>query len=275
MKSIFYPVIAGFFFLFLNGCAVKKTADINYQAESASNSETLNVFSPKATQDKKLPVLIFVHGGYWNSGSKDTYGFFGRNFAKKGVVTVIPDYTLSPNANYDDMATQIAQAVRWTEENIAEYQGDPEQIFVSGHSAGGHLVALVATHPKYLRSDNTIAGVILNDAAGLDMYGYLQKNPPTTKHNYITTWTEDPSTWKEASPMYFLSEETPPFKIYVGSKSYTSIITSNDLFLKELKKFQPTVPFTILTKKHVPMMTQFLFPWNDRYEEIIDFIATH
>ncbi|OAB81861.1 alpha/beta hydrolase [Cochleicola gelatinilyticus] len=272
MKSFFFPVYAGLLFVLLNGCAVKKTSNIDYQNERGINSETLNVFSPKATQDDNLPVLIFVHGGYWNSGNKDTYGFFGRNFAKKGVVTVIPDYTLSPKANYDEMATQIAEVVRWTEANISHYKGDPKQIYVSGHSAGGHLVALVATHPKYLKTNNTIAGVILNDAAGLDMYGYLQKNPPTTEHNYISTWTKDPAVWKEASPIYFLSEATPPFKIYVGSKSYTSIIESNARFLKTIENFQPNISFTTLTKKHVPMMTQFIFPWNKRYKEIINFM---
>lgn len=259
----------------LYNCASKKIKNIPYSqlvAKSSFNSQpTLNVFMPKKGNALN-PVLIFVHGGYWESGKKETYGFLGRNFAKRGIVTVIIDYTLSPHANYNDMAQEVAQAVIWTKAHISEYKGNDNAIFLSGHSAGGHLVALVSTSPDYIENKNDIKGVILNDAAGLDMYSYLQKYPPTEEHYYKTTWTEDPAQWKAASPIYFLNEKMPPFKIYLGKKTYESITVSNNDFLKALKEYQPNVSFKILNKKHVPMMTQFFFPWNDRYDEIISFI---
>jgi len=269
-------MIIGSFFL-LSSCAVKKHKDISYlETATASENETpkLNVFTPRNTA-KKLPVLIYVHGGYWNSGNKDIYGFFGRNFAKKDVVTVIPSYTLSPNANYETMTQQIAQVIQWTKDSIANYNGDPDQIFVTGHSAGGHLVALATLDKKYGVESNTVKGIILNDAAGLDMYTYLQNNPPTTKHNYNVTWTKEPATWKDASPMYYLDKDAPPFLIYLGSKTYPSIINSNERFLEALKPFQPTVEPIVLKKKHVSMITQYLWPWNDRFDEIKNFIEQH
>lgn len=262
--------------LLLSSCASIKHQDISYLKETNTTKEqpTLNVFSPRNSKYENTPVLVFVHGGNWNSGDKKTYGFLGRNFAKKGITTVIVGYTLSPDANFDTMANQVGQAVMWTKNNIANYKGDPNKIFLTGHSAGGHLIALVGTSYKYVTEKNLIKGIILNDAAGLDMKHYLEEFPPTVKDDYLTTWTNDPDQWRYASPIYFIDERTPPFKIYLGSKTYPSITTANERFLKELHNFQPKVEPIMLNKKHVPMMTQYIFPWNKRYNEIIDFMES-
>lgn len=260
------------FFSFTN-CASKKYKNVSY-IENSSDKEkaTLNIFTPRNKKFKNNPVLIFVHGGNWNSGDKKLYGFFGRNFAKKGITTVIMGYTLSPKANYDDMAKEVAKAVEWTKNNIANYNGDPNSIFLTGHSAGGHLVALVATNPKYLKDNSIIKGVILNDAAGLDMKHYLEEFPPTNADDYLTTWTDKPENWKDASPIYFLDKNSPKFMIYTGSKTYESIKVSNERFLTKLHEFQPNVKPIVLNKKHIPMILQYFFPWNNRFDEIKKFI---
>ncbi|MEC4005708.1 alpha/beta hydrolase [Flavobacterium sp. SUN052] len=262
--------------LFMTGCASKKFKNVDYlENKIAEKNPTLNIFKPRNSKFKSNPVLVFVHGGNWNSGDKKLYGFFGRNFAKKGITTVIVGYTLSPNATYDEMAKQVAKAVEWTKENISKYNGNPNQIFLTGHSAGGHLVALVATNPKYLKDKSIIKGVILNDAAGLDMKNYLEEFPPTQEDNYNTTWSNNPQTWEDASPIYFLDKDTPPFMIYTGgSKTYQSIQVSNERFIKKLQKFQPAVEPIVLNKKHVAMMTQYFFPWSNRFDEIVEFIKS-
>ena len=163
-------------------CSSKKITDVSYLKSSevsTSDNPKLNVFVPRKSIVDKVPVLIFIHGGNWNSGRKGIYDLLGRNFASKGIITVIPGYTLSPNANYDLMAEQLAEAIKWVKNNIDKYGGDPNQIFVSGHSAGGHLGALAVMNPKYNIDPKSISGIILNDAAGLDMNHYLEGNPPT------------------------------------------------------------------------------------------------
>ncbi len=259
--------------LVISSCATTKVKNIEYlnPSDTIEDKPTLNVYSPRKVEEKK-PVLIYIHGGNWNSGSKELYWWFGRNFAKKEVVTVIPGYTLSPEANYDTQTQQIAKAIQWTIDNIADYGGDNSKIYVTGHSAGGHLGALAVMNPKYEIEERKISGIILNDAAGLDMHNYLTKNLPTEEDNYITTWTKDPEVWKEASPIYFISEATPPMMIYVGTKTYPSIKEANTRFLGKLHKVQPAVAPIYLDKKHVPMITQYLFPWSDRFKEIIDFL---
>ncbi|WAC02246.1 alpha/beta hydrolase [Lacinutrix neustonica] len=263
--------------LICSSCASRKFEDVLY-LEKVPNEESLklNVFQPRHTKDSKpMPVVIFVHGGYWAEGDKDIYGFLGRNFAKHDVVTVIPSYTLSPKANYDTMAKEIAKAVEWTVNNIEEYHGNPEQIYLMGHSAGGHLIALISTNPRYLKTPEVIKGVILNDAAGLDMYTYLQNHPPTAKYHYKTTWTTDPEQWKKASPLYFVDEKAPPFLIYIGKKTYASIKKQNAVFIDKLNEFQKEIQPIYLDKKHVPMMSQYFFPWTKRYDEILSFINTN
>ena len=269
-------VIVLFSVFYISSCASQKTTDISYLKNSkalVSSFPELNVFQPKNA--KKSPVVIFIHGGYWNEGNKGIYGFLGRNFAKKDVVTVIPNYTLSPKGNYNTMAQEVAAAIAWTYKNIDTYNGDPDQIFLMGHSAGGHLIALVGTNPKYLEDISLVKGIVLNDAAGLDMYSFLKKNPPTKYHDYDVTWTDSEANWKDASPIYFLSEKAPPFLMLVGTKTFPSIITQNKAFVKELNKYQPNVQIKYLPKKHIAMMSQFFLPSNKNYKEIIDFINTH
>jgi len=263
-----------FFVLLASSCAVKKYENLSYLETKTDDKEspTLNVFTPANSKSQNNPVLIFVHGGNWNAGDKKLYGFFGRNFAKKGITTVIIGYKLSPKANYDEMAMEVAKAINWTKLNIANYKGDPKAIFLTGHSAGGHLVALVGTSPKYIQDKTIIKGIILNDAAALDMKYYLEKNPPTQEDDYLTTWSADPEIWKAASPIYFLDKNTPPFMIYLGTKTYQSIKDGNARFLERLHVFQPEVKTIILNKKHIPMVTQYFFPWNNRFDEIKTFI---
>ncbi len=128
----------------------------------------LDVYSPKGR--KNCPVLFFVHGGGWVLGGKDDvlgiygYGTVARCLAERGLVVVLPNYRLSPGVRHSEHIRDIAHAFAWTCENIGRYGGDPERIFVGGHSAGGHLVALLATDLTYLktvgRDTHDIRGVI-------------------------------------------------------------------------------------------------------------------
>ncbi|MAW94400.1 MULTISPECIES: alpha/beta hydrolase [unclassified Leeuwenhoekiella] len=259
--------------ILITGCASVKQEDINYikgDYTASAEKPKLNIFKPKDSLNPH-DVLIFVHGGNWNSGNKETYSVLGRNFARKDYVTVVPGYTLSPYVNYDGMTQEIAEAIKWTHENIAQYGGKPDRIFVMGHSAGGHLVALATMSPNYLNNPDYIKGIILNDAAGLDMYEYLQENPPTSEDYYDVTWTKNPEEWKKASPFYYLDEKTPPILMFLGTKTYPSLYYYNDLFYQKLKEYQPEAELIILNKNHTSMVTQFFSPISSRFGEIQEF----
>ena len=114
------------------------TLDIAY---GPSAIEKLDIIRP-ATQGP-VPVNIFIHGGFWMRRDKKEYSFVAEQFASSGAITVIISYALIPSVDLDEIVRQCRATVAWVHGNISEYGGDPEQVFVAGNSAGGHLVSMM------------------------------------------------------------------------------------------------------------------------------------
>src|SRR5438132_7046995 len=129
---------------------VEVVKDLAYDTskDADSNKHKLDLYLPKGQKD--FPVLFFIHGGAWTSGDRRLYGALGHTFAKNGIGTVIISYRLTPQVQHPGHIEDVARAFAWTHQNIAKHGGRADQIFVSGHSAGGHLAALLVTNEKYL-----------------------------------------------------------------------------------------------------------------------------
>lgn len=281
-RNSLLPILSLFLILAIgSSCSFKgvtRSKNITYMEEGFAGNlpeKKLNVFAPKKANGDQN-VLLFIHGGSWDSGNKDIYDFFGNRLARKDVVAVVMDYPLSPDYQVHDMAKASAKAVQWIQENIRQYGGDPEKIFVSGHSAGGHLASLITIRDNYfdtLGIKNPIKGAILIDGAGLDMYGFLMQKDYAPGTSYLKAFTNDPLVWKDVSPMYHLNEEMPPLLIMMGGKTLPGIAKSTESFLEEYKKYVPEPNFQIQKgKKHVPMMAQFLYTPNKAYGWMLDFM---
>jgi hypothetical protein len=92
-------------------------------------------------------------------------------------------------------------------------------------------------------------------------------------HSYLKTFTPNPKEWKKASPLYHLHEDMPRFLIYKGEKTYPSILKGNAKFVKALPNYTSKFTYKVLKrKKHIPMITQFFWTWNPRYDEILGFM---
>ncbi|MBL0419609.1 alpha/beta hydrolase fold domain-containing protein [Ramlibacter sp. AW1] len=106
-----------------------------------SPAERLDVFP--AADGLLAPVLVFIHGGYWRSMDKADHSFIAPAFTQAGACVVVPNYGLCPAVTIAQIVMQMVRAVAWTWRHIAEHGGDPERIVVAGHSAGGHLAAML------------------------------------------------------------------------------------------------------------------------------------
>lgn len=113
--------------------------------------QRLDLYRPR-TADKPAPVVVFIHGGRWREGARKDYRFLAQALTSIGAVVVIPDYRLFPEAHFPAFVEDNAQAVRWIADHIAAEGGDPNRIFVMGHSAGAQIAALLALDPRYLQA---------------------------------------------------------------------------------------------------------------------------
>jgi acetyl esterase/lipase len=125
----------------------------------------LDLYVPKGKKD--FPVIVLVHGGSWIIGDNRCFGLYssvGEFLASRGIGVVMPNYRLSPMVKHPEHTKDLARAVAWTKAHIGEYGGRADQLFLLGHSAGGHMVALLATDEQYLKAvglrTSDIKGVI-------------------------------------------------------------------------------------------------------------------
>ena len=110
-------------------------------AYGPSTAETLDIF-PSNTPGK-FPINVFYHGGYWRELHKNDFSYVVHAVHAAGAVTVVVNYALVPEVSFDELVRQCRAALAWVWNNADRFGGDREKIFVSGHSAGGHLVAMM------------------------------------------------------------------------------------------------------------------------------------
>jgi arylformamidase len=150
------------FFLFVASCAAfipvaapaqttpRVESDIAY-AEPRNERHMLDVYAPPTGSN--LPVVVWVHGGGWRAGSKNEVNLKPSAFVERGFVFVAMNYRFVPDVTMDTIVRDVAKSAGWVHENISRYGGDPDQIFLMGHSAGAQLAALLCTDSRYIEAE--------------------------------------------------------------------------------------------------------------------------
>jgi arylformamidase len=138
--------------------------------------------------EKKLAkTMVFIHGGYWHLLDKSLFHFLAPAFLKKNVTTVFINYPLIPDVSMDMIVASCRKAIRWIHDNIMRYNGAPSQLYVMGHSAGGHLASMLLTDDlPFLKAVVSLSGLFrldpimfsyLNDVLGLNI-DIAKRNSP-------------------------------------------------------------------------------------------------
>ena len=262
--------------IFSGSAQVRVIKNINYD-QIANVETTLNIYHKKEGPQNQ-DVIIFIHGGSWSSGKKETYWWLGRNLAKKNIITAAINYPLAPEATFKEMAIASAQAVKWVRDCISAYGGNPNRIFLMGHSAGGHLCELINADPEYFKAvniDNPVKGVILNDAFGLDMEEYLTKAKKDDGYiDFLRTFSADPKIWQMGSPLFYVKNVKNPHLIFYGGKTYPAIQIQSERIYKSLIAQNVPVKLEVIKgKRHVGMISQMIFGSNSLYKSILTFLA--
>jgi acetyl esterase/lipase len=135
-----------------------KTVDIPY--DTADPQQKLDVYTPENA--KNAPVVLWIHGGGWQTGDKAQVDHKVKACFDRGYVFVSINYRLLPGVDMLTLHKDVAKAIGWTHKHIAEYGGDPERLIITGHSAGAQLAAIMCTDERYVQAE----GVTLKSFRG-------------------------------------------------------------------------------------------------------------
>jgi arylformamidase len=171
------------------------------------------------------PVLVYIHGGYWRSGSKEDNCNFAPTFTRRGATVALIEYDLCPQVTVTDIVRQTRASIAWVYRNIVRYGGNPSKLFVSGHSAGSHLTAMALAHDwsqEGLPNDLIKGAVATSGVYDLDIVMRISVqeqvrltpnlakrnspflNPPRVKCPLVVAvGGDEPKGWQQMSEDYF------------------------------------------------------------------------
>ena len=168
---------------------------------------------------KKAPVLLYVHGGGWIKGTRGKIYNLDKYATQRGYMLVSVDYRPVPRTNIDGQVRDVVRSISWVRNNIGRYGGDRRKIVIMGHSAGSHLVSLIAAR----RVGGALKGVIANDVQAYDMvaYGGMRGSLP---YVYAAAFGSNPQNWVKWSPVTYVRKGPrgglPPFMIMYSGSNY-------------------------------------------------------
>lgn len=171
----------------------------------------LDVYTP-VERPANAPVVVFFYGGSWNSGSRSDYDFVGEALASRGIVVVVADYRLYPQVRYPMFLEDSARAVGWAHQHVREYGGDPQRLYVMGHSSGAYNAAMIALDPVFLAAVGLTPSMLSGWIGLAGPYDFLPIENPEVKPVFFF-----PDSPPESQPINHVSRDAPP-TLLIASK---------------------------------------------------------
>jgi len=215
--------------------AVNTHFDIRYAQVRGSdpNLTSLDIYAPN--EAKNYPVMVYIHGGSWQKGDKRNVGKKPQFFIEAGYLFVSINYRLLPDIEHPTNVQDVAKALAWVHSNIEQYGGNPNNIFLLGHSAGAHLAALAATDEKYLEAAgkplSILKGVVLLDSGAYDIPFMMQNYNRRSGGLHEQVFGQDSTVWRDASPITHVAsgKGIPPFLLIHANRLQTKETQANRL----------------------------------------------
>ena len=182
--------------------------------------QRLDVYWPSDAESS--PVFVFIHGGGFVEGDRAHYGYVARELGRRGAVTVVMSYRLSP-AHYPAQLEDTRNAVAWVYEHIEQYGGDPRRIYVGGHSAGAILSSAVSVNRRWMDERELPRNALR---------GFFPMSGPYDLRDFgsfVDVYLPQASARAEASPLLNLEEMPPPSVVSYGELE--------DVFRKQSEDF--------------------------------------
>jgi acetyl esterase/lipase len=183
--------------------------------EEDANKHRLDLYVPK--DRRPAPVFLFIHGGAWKSGDRALYPSVANRFAREGVLVAVMSYRLAPKHPHPAQIEDVAAAFAWLWRHVGEHGGDTNRFFVGGHSAGGHLAALLALDERHLQrhqlSPRLIKGVLC-------LSGVYDVNDGSRESR---VFGKDEAAKVSASPIHHVRAPAPPFLVTYCQWDYPTL----------------------------------------------------
>ncbi len=184
----------------------------------------LDIWSTNQQQSKTKPVLVFFYGGGWANGTRTEYSYAARPFIEAGYIVVLPDYRKVPGVRFPAFVEDSAEAVKWVQNNIARYGGDPNRISVAGHSAGAYNALMLALDPQWL-GDRPIQAAI-SMAGPTDFYPFTSKRSIDAMSQAVNP--------KATQPISFVRKDAAPILLLHGTAdSVVRVRNAHSLYTKQ------------------------------------------
>lgn len=200
----------------LNGITSRDTFSLKENLSyGPEERQKLDIYLPKDQPVKKV-VLVFIYGGSWESGSKDEFLFVGEAFARLGYVTVIPDYRLYPEAEFPEFVDDLALGIARLDLHLSSKCPSGRELVLMGHSAGGHMAAMLATEPKYLERNGA------GDVQIRALIGLAAPYDLPLDHELVVDKFQRVKNELEANPIRLASSASPPSLLLHGADDTTA-----------------------------------------------------
>lgn len=231
--------------------------------------QALDLYVPEKA--KGGPLVVFVHGGAWQSGSRHEYDAACAALNKRGIASATVDYRLSPAVAHPSHAHDVADALAWLGTRSSEFGFDPKRIYVVGHSAGGHIAATIATDPTLLALAKPAGFVGLE---GIYDIPDLAKRWPTYPDWFLNkAFGSDTTKWPKASPTQLDPVSRSPWLVVHSMDD--ELVDSNQAVLFVLHLGQCGVKVDLLQpkgKRHFEVVSSLGKAEDEVTEAIVKFV---